>query len=45
MSVLIDEFPHHGEHLATDKLQAEWVMVLLTAFIIVSVVLFVVAFA
>ncbi|MGE5186534.1 MAG: hypothetical protein ACM31C_30975 [Acidobacteriota bacterium] len=44
MAVSIDEFPHHGDHLASDKLQAEWTMALLAAFIIATALLFIVAF-
>ncbi len=44
MAVTINEFPHHGDHLATDKLQAEWTMALLAAFVIFSVLVFILAF-
>jgi len=43
MEVTIDEFPHHGDHLTTDKLQANWTMALLSAFVIFASLLFIVA--
>ena len=45
MALTIDEFPHHGDHLASDKLQAEWTMALLAAFVIAAILLFIVAFS
>ena len=45
MAVSIDEFPHHGDHLATDKLQSEWTMALLAAFIAAAILLFILAFS
>ncbi len=45
MALTIDEFPHHGDHLETDKVQAEWTMALLAAFVIFSVLVFIVAFS
>jgi len=43
MAATFDEFGHHGDHLATDKLQAEWTMALLAAFVVVAALLFVLA--
>jgi len=43
MAVTINEFPHHGDHLATDGKQAEWTMAALAAFVILASLLFIVA--
>ncbi len=39
-----EDFPHHGDHLATDTLQAEMTLGLLALFALVAVLVAVVAF-
>ena len=45
MTPNIVEFPHHGDHLETDDKQAEWTMSLLAAFVIITILLFILSFA
>ena len=45
MTPNISEFPHHGDHLETDRKQAEWTMSLLAGLVIIAILLFILAFA
>ena len=45
MATLIDEFPHHGDHLSTDGQQATVTIELLAVFVILTALLAILALA